>query len=97
MTCRYREKEAVPYVPNSQSIYMCLRSERFKSKAEVLLLLVQVKDPNLALRELGEHAGNLYLLLPISKLLELFHVGWRAKHPEVKAPTGIPGGTVHAW
>lgn len=97
--CRYREKEAAPHIPNSQSTQcMCLRSQRFKSKAEVLLLLVWGKDQNfVTLCEPGEHADNLYILLPISKLLKLLRVGPRAKLLELKAPDDIPRGGVHAW
>lgn len=53
------------------------------------------KDQNFALCEPGEHAGNLYILLPISKLPKLFHVGLRAKLLEIKATTDIPRGGVH--
>jgi len=48
VTCRHREKEAVSSLSNSQGTRMSLRSERAKSKAEVLLRLVQVKDPSFA-------------------------------------------------
>lgn len=95
VTCRHREKKAVPYLPNSRGICVCLRSERFKSEVEVLVWCGW-RTRTLPSCKPGERAGSLSVLPPVSKPLQLFHVGSRVKHPEIKALTDIPAGRVHA-
>lgn len=97
VTCRHREKEAVPYLPISQGTHMCLRPERSKVKSKSCSAWCRQRTWTLLSHEPGEHAGSPSTLSPISKLLQLFHVGWRVKSPEIKALSDIPAGRAHAW